>query len=278
MKKYSLLKDRKFGYFKIFPTPSKKEVNDYYEKEFYSSKSKYFNNSSLKVQLQDKDFFNSRWDNLHNNFRKFKKKKKILDIGCGWCQSLIYLKKKGYDCYGFDPSKEAVDYGVKNKINVKHAAIEEIRVFGNKKPPLGAVSSWVLFFGGWVGQQTGFSHLQAVVARKVHHKIPGHDVVIAQFAVHDHALDPGQCGGNAPRGIAQVTARRSAAGTELAHDARQAFGPVAGPERLAVLGDALDENFFGVVGNHRIEVCINRTRSAGSPPTGLPKYSILYKT
>ena len=47
MKKYSLLKDRKFGYFKIFPTHSKKEVNDYYEKEFYSSKTKYFNNSSL---------------------------------------------------------------------------------------------------------------------------------------------------------------------------------------------------------------------------------------
>ena len=133
MKKYSLLKDRKFGYFKIFPTPSEKEVNNYYEKEFYSSKSKYFNNSSLKVQLQDKDFFNSRWDNLYKNFCKFKKKKTILDIGCGWCQSLIYLKKKGYDCYGFDPSKEAVEYGVKNKINVKHAAIEKIKVFGNKK-------------------------------------------------------------------------------------------------------------------------------------------------
>jgi 2-polyprenyl-3-methyl-5-hydroxy-6-metoxy-1,4-benzoquinol methylase len=133
MKKYSILKDRKFGYFKIFPTPSKKDVNDYYQKEFYSSNSKIFNNSSLKVQLDDKDFFNSRWENLYRNFRKFKKKKKILDIGCGWCQSLIYFKKKGYDCYGFDPSKEAVEYGVKNKINVKHAGIDEIKIFGNKK-------------------------------------------------------------------------------------------------------------------------------------------------
>jgi 2-polyprenyl-3-methyl-5-hydroxy-6-metoxy-1,4-benzoquinol methylase len=133
MKKCSLVKDRKFGYFKIFPTPSKKDVNDYYQKEFYSSNSKIFNNSSLKVQLDDKVFFNSRWENLYRNFRKFKKKKTILDIGCGWCQSLIYFKKKGYDCYGFDPSKEAVEYGVKNKINVKHAGIDEIKIFGNKK-------------------------------------------------------------------------------------------------------------------------------------------------
>jgi 2-polyprenyl-3-methyl-5-hydroxy-6-metoxy-1,4-benzoquinol methylase len=133
MKKYSLIKNKKFGFFKIFPSPSKKELNNYYKKEFYNSQSKFFNNSSLKVQLEDKDFFNSRWENMYKSFCKFKKKNTILDIGCGWCQSLIYFKKKGYDCYGFDPSKEAVKYGLRNKLNVKHAGIDDIDIFGKKK-------------------------------------------------------------------------------------------------------------------------------------------------
>ena len=124
-----------------------------------------------------------------------------------------------------------------------------------KKPPEGGLVFLVgLFLGGWVRPQTGFSHLQAVVAREVHHEIPGHDVVIAQIVIHDDTLHPRQGGGNAPRRITQVTAGGGAAGAKGAHDARQAFGPVAGPERLAFLGDALDEDFFGVVGNHRIEV------------------------
>lgn len=117
-----------------------------------------------------------------------------------------------------------------------------------------AVGSWFLLWRWRVGQQTGFSHLKAIVSGKVHHEIPGHDIVFAQFMVDDHALDPSQCGGNAPGGVTQVAARRGAAGTKRAHDPCQSLGPITGPEWLAVLGDALDKNFFGGVVNHLIEV------------------------
>ena len=124
-----------------------------------------------------------------------------------------------------------------------------------KKPPEGGLIFWGLFFRGrQFGQQTGFNHLQAVVTRKIHHEVPSHDVVLAQIMVDHHTLDATQRRGNAPGGIAQVAARCGATGSKLAHDARQTFSPIAGPERLAILGDALDENFFGSVGNHRIEV------------------------
>ncbi|MCY1381311.1 hypothetical protein D9M69_692020 [compost metagenome] len=48
-----------------------------------------------------------------------------------------------------------------------------------------------------------------------------------------------------------MAARVGAAGAEGAHDAGEAFGPVAGTKSAAIVGDALDEDFFGVGGNHR---------------------------
>jgi hypothetical protein len=62
--KYLIKKNKKFGFYQISPTPSKEEVDKYYEEEFYSTK-KYFNNSSLNVQLEDKEFFDSRWKNMY---------------------------------------------------------------------------------------------------------------------------------------------------------------------------------------------------------------------
>lgn len=133
--RYSVIKNKKFGFFQIKPTPSKEEVDKYYKKEFYSTK-KYFNNASLKVQMQDKEFFDSRWKNMYSKFNLLLKKKdkiSMLDVGCGWAQSLIYFKKKGYECYGFDPSKEAIEYALKNKIIARQSFIEDMNVFGNKK-------------------------------------------------------------------------------------------------------------------------------------------------
>ncbi len=73
--RYSVIKNKKFGFFQIKPTPSEEQVRKFYAKEFYSSK-KFFNNSSLKVQMSDKDFFDSRWKNMHSKFNLFLKKKR----------------------------------------------------------------------------------------------------------------------------------------------------------------------------------------------------------
>lgn len=50
-----------------------------------------------------------------------------------------------------------------------------------------------------------------------------------------------------------MAARAGTTWTELAHDTRQTLGPVAGTKRSAILGDALDEDFFGGRGDHRVE-------------------------
>ena len=46
---------------------------------------------------------------------------------------MIPLTKKGFNCYGFDPAKEAVDYAKKMNLNVVHSGVTKMDVFKGKK-------------------------------------------------------------------------------------------------------------------------------------------------
>jgi len=131
------LKKNEFGFYQITPTPSAEEITKFYADEFYTDEYKNFNDSSLEVQIKDKAFFEGRWSDIYDNFleinKDLKKGNSILDIGCGWAQALLFFKEKGFDCYGFDPAIEAVEYGCKKGLNIKHAGLDGMDVFENKK-------------------------------------------------------------------------------------------------------------------------------------------------
>tara|TARA_B100001057_G_C22786188_1_gene925657 strand:- start:215 stop:1096 length:882 start_codon:yes stop_codon:yes gene_type:complete len=135
-KEYQIEKN-KFGFYQVTPTPSQEEITKFYADEFYTGEYKNFNDSSLEVQINDKNFFEGRWNDIYNNFLEINKDIKnggsILDIGCGWAQALLFFKKKGLDCYGFDPAIEAVEYGCKNGLKIKHAGLGGMNVFDDKK-------------------------------------------------------------------------------------------------------------------------------------------------
>tara|TARA_B100001057_G_scaffold208613_3_gene209305 strand:- start:110 stop:991 length:882 start_codon:yes stop_codon:yes gene_type:complete len=135
-KKYRIEKN-KFGFYQVTPTPSPEEITKFYADEFYTGEYKNFNDSSLEVQINDKNFFEGRWNDIYNNFLEINKNIKngssILDIGCGWAQALLFFKNKGLDCYGFDPAIEAVEYGCKKGLNIKHAGLDGMNVFDGKK-------------------------------------------------------------------------------------------------------------------------------------------------
>lgn len=137
MKNKYQIKKNKFGFFQVTPTPSSEEITKFYADEFYTGEYKNFNDSSLEVQIKDKTFFEGRWNDIYNNFLEINKNIKngnsILDIGCGWAQALLFFKDKGLDCYGFDPAIEAVEYGCKKGLNIKHAGLDGMNVFENKK-------------------------------------------------------------------------------------------------------------------------------------------------
>ncbi len=134
---YSLEVNPEFKFLQIKPTPSSQEINNFYSQEFYSGEYKKFNDSSLEVQLEDREFYEGSWSDMQfhilNIMKRDPKDLKILDIGCGWAQALLFLKKSGFDCYGFDPSPEAVQYGLSKGLSLKCSGLESMNVFQDVK-------------------------------------------------------------------------------------------------------------------------------------------------
>ena len=134
--RYKLIKNS-LGFYQISPTPTEENITKFYAEEFYTGEYKNFNDSSLEVQTNDEEFFHGRWEDIYQNFleikKKLSKKTTILDIGCGWGLALQYFKKKGMECYGFDPAIEAVEYGKKKGLNLKHAGLKTMDIFDGKK-------------------------------------------------------------------------------------------------------------------------------------------------
>ena len=69
-KKYKIIKDSQYGYLRVDPLPSKKEVEKYYCKE---SRGKAFqcDDSSLSVQQQQKEFYNNYWETTCRQVLKY---------------------------------------------------------------------------------------------------------------------------------------------------------------------------------------------------------------
>jgi len=136
-KSYSVNINPEFGFLQIKPTPSQEEIMEFYTRDFYSSEYKKFNDSSLEVQIEDKDFLEGRWEDMAHWISKSLEVDisglDLLDIGCGWSQALLFFKEKGLNCYGFDPAPEAIEYAKRKNLNVRLAGLESMDVFNGKK-------------------------------------------------------------------------------------------------------------------------------------------------
>lgn len=134
---YTLQPHEKYGFLQIKPTPTAEEINRFYASEFYSGDYKNFNNSSLEVQQADQEFWQGTWNDQARVIETLLARPinglEILDVGCGWAQALLHFKTLGADCYGFDPAIEAVEYGVRQGLNLKHCGVESMDVFGGKQ-------------------------------------------------------------------------------------------------------------------------------------------------
>ncbi|MBN1688179.1 MAG: class I SAM-dependent methyltransferase [Candidatus Omnitrophica bacterium] len=137
IKSYQLKKNPRYGFYQINPTPTAEEIAKFYTDEFYSGDYKRFNDSSLDIQLRDRDFYQGHYSDMTQAFSDILgeslKSKSILDIGCGWGQALLFFRETGLSCYGFDPAPEAIEYGRKQGLNVVTAGMEEMAVFGDKR-------------------------------------------------------------------------------------------------------------------------------------------------
>jgi SAM-dependent methyltransferase len=126
--KANIIADGKYGFKRVEPIPSQEEVEKFYAEEFYDANAIYFNNSSLLVQQEQSDFFNSRWEAIFEQASLFYgdtiTTKSVFDIGFGFAQALVYLKEKGLNVSGLEPSIEGVNYAKSKGIEAIHGGIE----------------------------------------------------------------------------------------------------------------------------------------------------------
>ena len=127
-KKYKIIKDKEFGYLRADPIPSPQELEVYYREEFYAPKP--FNDSSLEVQKDGQEYYDSRWDGIYERCKIILKSEKfsLFDIGFGYAQALLYFDSKGIEVSGLEPSPEGVKYAKSKGLDVYEAGIEDFTI------------------------------------------------------------------------------------------------------------------------------------------------------
>ncbi len=137
MSNHKVVKHPEFGFFQVTPSPTPEQITRFYAEEFYSAKYKAFNNSSLEVQEADQEFHDAHREDIAVKITEILGRSlntlSILDIGCGWGQTLQYLAKKGARCSGFDPAPEAVAYVQSQGLECVRAGMESMDVFQGRR-------------------------------------------------------------------------------------------------------------------------------------------------
>ena len=127
-----LIIDPMYGYLRFKELPSAKEVEEFYQKEYYSTKHKQFNDSNKASQEKDKQFNRQRFTDY---FSILKEKlgslegKSLFDFGCGYGEMLLFAKEQGMEVSGIEVAPDAVEYLKTQGINV---FLSDINVDFNK--------------------------------------------------------------------------------------------------------------------------------------------------
>lgn len=114
--KFDILKCINCGLVFLSPSPTEKELKNYYSSNYYSRKANILENIL--------DFINRYI--LLNEVGKFKKRGKLLEVGFGNGELLDFFKKRGWETYGVETSKQAFNLArVKIKDNIYNKPLVE---------------------------------------------------------------------------------------------------------------------------------------------------------
>lgn len=115
MKKYNVIFNEKFGYRMLDPIPSEDELNEFYSQKYYELM-KDSDNHSMDRFIKDENvecdeelmwLQKTEYEDAYSVFNRYYSKGKLIDIGCGTGEFLNYMKQKGYDTIGIEPSEIA---------------------------------------------------------------------------------------------------------------------------------------------------------------------------
>jgi len=132
-KKYKIVTDEEYGYLRADPIPTPEELEIYYREEFYSPKP--FNDSSLEVQKEGQEYYDTRWEGIYERCKSLFKNEEfsVFDVGFGYAQALLYFESKGIEVSGLEPSPEGVKYAKSKGLDVYEAGIDDFSVTQGKR-------------------------------------------------------------------------------------------------------------------------------------------------
>jgi len=116
MKKFRIVKDKKYGYRRLDPIPATKDIKEFYQKRYYDLIKKGGRACELRrimaggeeSKSELKWLTHTYYSDIHDvlEIHIYKRTKSLLDIGSGTGDFLKYMLNKGWDVVGVEPSKE----------------------------------------------------------------------------------------------------------------------------------------------------------------------------
>jgi SAM-dependent methyltransferase len=128
---YPVIKCRSCGFWHVHPMPGKEELNKFYESSYYET----MEDRTQTDRLEDPDgFYTIQYEDTFRYLDKAvppKMPKTILDIGAGYGDFLRFMKKKGWETRGIEPSKMACELIKDRKaLDVRQAGIDNLMAAG----------------------------------------------------------------------------------------------------------------------------------------------------
>lgn len=100
------------------PRPSQKEIDKFYPEEYYDLRPDFLGERINQFFLRNEAV----------NIMKYKKSGRLLDLGCGAGDFLLEMKKRGFETFGLDVSKNACRIARKKSIKVINSELDN-RIF-----------------------------------------------------------------------------------------------------------------------------------------------------
>lgn len=100
----------------VNPRPAKEEINKFYPTEYYTVKIPAFLAKIITPLFELTPI---------RSVKKYRKKGRLLDLGCGTGNFLWEMKKRGFEVHGVDPSSQACELARQRLENIFNSELEE---------------------------------------------------------------------------------------------------------------------------------------------------------
>jgi SAM-dependent methyltransferase len=129
VKGYDIIDCERCRFKHIIPLPSGEEMEEYYANQFLEKRPGY-----IEKHMEDLEWLRTTYSNTYDMIEEctITEPRRIIDIGCSLGLFLAEGRKRGWDTFGIEPSKQAADYakGLGLEIETEPLSRKNVERFG----------------------------------------------------------------------------------------------------------------------------------------------------